>query len=395
MPAGTKVFRFDAPMGGVGKSKKMRGGALRVDGHFTKPGVFPYTDESGKTVMEYRPSSEVFAPASVESWKGVPITDGHPSDLVTDATWADHAIGQLGDDVRVDGDKLLASHVFQRRDAVKAVENRARGELSGGYWIDLDEVPGETKGDPHVPDGIRYDRVHRNIEGNHVASLARGDARLGRDMALRLDAKGHQITKPARAFRTDAKESTAMEIRFDGKTYDLDSEADRKALVRDIAAFETAQKARTDSVATLTTERDTLRGERDSLRAELAKVPEKVAAGVTARVALETEARTVLGAEARFDGKDADLAKQVRAGMEAAIKAVDPQAALDGVSEDYVRGRYASLRRDEARAAESHDGVRLAAVVAQSQAPYDAGAILRAAEAKQREDAAAASRPRS
>lgn len=397
MPAGRKVFRFDAPMGGLGKTKKMRGGALRVDGHFTKPGVFPYTDESGRTVMEYRPTSEVFAPASIESWKGVPITDGHPGDLVTDATWADHAIGQLGDDVRIDGDKLLASHVFQRRDAVRDVENRTKGELSGGYWIDLDSTPGVTAGDPHVPDGIRYDRVHRGIEGNHVASLAQGDARLGRDMALRLDAKGNQISKP-RVLRTDSKE-THMKITFLGKQYDLESEGDRALLGAAVAEHAKGEKARTDAAEATVKERDTTKAALDvanakivELTAALAKANDpKVRADEAAAVAkLDADCKR-LAPEVKLDGLDPAAKK--KATLEALKIKLEGERAEPG----YIKARFdAELERlgeDATRTDEAERHVadlRVGIVEAQHTTQLDGAALLRAAEQKQRDDSAKA-----
>lgn len=374
-----KVLRYDAS-GALARPRKLRGGRLRVDGHFTRPGVFPYVDDAtGKTVMEYRPDEEVFAPASLESWKGVAVTVGHPTDLVTDESWSRLAVGQMGDDVRVDSDKLAASIVVQRRDAVQAVSSGRIPELSGGYWCDLDETPGETA------DGVRYDRVQRAIEGNHVALLPRNEARLGRDMAMRLDSRGHQIAADGDlrgAIQLPLLQETPMKLRFDGKGYDL---SDEKDMARYEDAVSASEKARADAeqrAVKLVAERDELKARIDAAEkrqtereAELPKLIEQgVAQGVQARVdrlALESRARDVLGAEARADGTDADLRGAIRAGMEAAVKTVDPDAVFEGASDEYVRGRYDTIRQtkreDSPRSGHdpSLESVRAAVVQAQ------------------------------
>lgn len=353
-----RVLRFDVGgsiAAGLKAPKMRRDGTLRVDGHFTKPGVFPYTDSLGRTVMEYRPSEEVLSPQSIESWQGVPITDGHPADLVTSESWREHAIGHVGDDVRVDAGKLAASLHFKRKDAVDRVVKRELRGLSGGYYAELHDTPGVTHGDPNVPDGIRFDRVQRGIEGNHLASLhSEDDARLGTDMTMRLDSRGHQTL---RALRTDSEKS--MKITFNGKTYDLDDAGDRALLNAAVDADTAERKTRTDAVSTVTRERDELKGRVDALEAEAKKLPEKVAAGVAERLVLEREGAAVLGE--KFDSKLADepLKKAIRDGMEAAIKAADPTATLDGQPDAYVRGRYEGLRTDAKRVQESRRDFRL------------------------------------
>lgn len=397
MPSATdRVFRFDAPMDSLGKPRKMRGGGLRVDSKFTKPGVFPY-DEHGRTILEYRPSSEVFAPASVESWKGVPITDGHPSDLVTSDSWREHAIGLLGDNVRELEGTLATTETIHDRASVGMVVDGKRPERSGGYWAKLDSLPGVTLGDPHVPDGIRYDRVQREIEGNHVAILPRGDARLGRDMAMRLDAAGHQIiSQPERVFRTDNTEKTTMKLDFGGKTYDLEAEADRKALARDMDAHEKAAQTRADSAAAIVKERDEIKGRLDAAEKKLAEMPAAIVAGVAARIALETEARAVLGADARFDGKtDDEVRKARRDGMVATIVADDPESKCDGLTDEYIAGRFAGVKGHTDAVVRSLGGLRMAAHDVQSTAPIDIGAAFRAGQETARQSAAVISQTRS
>ena len=72
------VFRLD--FNGTSKTfKRTPQGFLRVNARLTKSGVFNY-----ENTREYRPDEEVFRADSLESLKGAPVTDLHPSES---ATW--------------------------------------------------------------------------------------------------------------------------------------------------------------------------------------------------------------------------------------------------------------------------------------------------------------------
>lgn len=106
---------------------------------------------------EYRPAEEVFAPASLATFDGVPITIHHVA-WITDANVEKFAVGYVRNPRR-DGDHVRAElHVFG---AVASRVGHDLVELSAGYEADKD---GDTQ---------------RNIRANHLALLPRGDARCG------------------------------------------------------------------------------------------------------------------------------------------------------------------------------------------------------------------------
>ena len=74
-----KNLRFDFN-GSSGEFKRTPQGFLRVKARLTKTGVFIY--ENGR---EYRSEEEVFRAYSLESLKGAPVTDLHPSEKGTDS----------------------------------------------------------------------------------------------------------------------------------------------------------------------------------------------------------------------------------------------------------------------------------------------------------------------
>ncbi|RYC29288.1 DUF2213 domain-containing protein [Lichenibacterium minor] len=125
------------------------------------PGVAPDTP-----VRVYRPPEEVFAPASMASFAGKPVTLDHPAAMVDSGNWRDHAVGHSGQGVVRDGDHVAADLFIADADAVVRAE--AGAELSNGYWADFDFTPGVT------PEGEPYDAVQRNIRGNHVALVDQG-----------------------------------------------------------------------------------------------------------------------------------------------------------------------------------------------------------------------------
>lgn len=150
-------------------------GFLRLRAHIGRTGLHDYrAAEIGApagfapedTVRVYRPPDEVFDPASMASFGGKPVTDGHPPTMVDAANWRRFAIGHAGEGVAREGDHLAASlHIADQAAAERA---RAGAELSSGYHAEFDFEPGLT------PDGEPYDAVQRNIRGNHVALVDAG-----------------------------------------------------------------------------------------------------------------------------------------------------------------------------------------------------------------------------
>ncbi len=117
-------------------------------------------DPMGRVKL-YRSPDEVFAPDSMRSFDGKPITIDHPPNGVDAKNWRDLAVGDARD-IKRTGDFMDAELTFKSTDAVAELDN-GKSQLSNGYTFDLDMTPGTT------PDGMAYDGRQRNIRGNHVA----------------------------------------------------------------------------------------------------------------------------------------------------------------------------------------------------------------------------------
>lgn len=311
------ALRYD--IGTLRSPTKYADGRIRVDGYLTRTGVFEYRNADGSLRREYRPPEEVFKADSLASFQLVPLTDNHPPEMVTAQNAKQFAIGAVGETVRQDGDKVAATIIVYDAATISKLE-RGKVQLSCGYEADVEDSPGEI-------DGQRYDAIQRNIRGNHVALVDVG--RAGPDVRVRMDA-GIMVPEP----RTDF----IIEDRMDEKL------TEALAKVAELQVECASQKARADKAES---DRDTAQAGADAKQKELdAAVKARTDSESTfldrvrARVALETKAASVLGADAKVETlSDRDIKIAV-------VKKVDGEDLPAEKSEAYVDGRYdASISR--------------------------------------------------
>lgn len=308
------VRRFDR--GALESPVKLDNGWVKVDGYIARSGLLDYTRADGTKWVEYRPPDEAFRADVLESFSLVPLTNNHPPTGLLDAD--NTKMYQVGtvEMPHQDGDKVRAK-ILVTDAAVISEMAKGKAELSCGYVCDLDFTPGEV-------DGQRYDAIQRNVRGNHVALVRAG--RAGPEVRVRID------TADAEVIQSDPKGNLPMQkIKLDGVEYEVPETTAQ--------AFEKFQKAQGEIIAEVraSLEKATARGDSAeaqvaALKAELAEAPVKVKAALEARVALETKAKELTGAE-KFDGlSDLDVMKQVAEHV-LALK-------MDGKSDAYVAACY-------------------------------------------------------
>jgi uncharacterized protein len=315
--AAVQVERRDVAMSRLGKFSRTGAGGVRVPATISRTGCQIYGDR-----VEYRPDSEVFAAASLETLPAAPVTRGHPEGAVTAANWKHLSVGHVAEAeparVKVDAYEWISTQVvISDADTQAAVERGDVVEVSAGYTCELDETPGVA------PDGTRYDAVQRNIRFNHLAVLGAGEkARAGADARLRLDNQGKPMVK----------------IVIDGVEYEKNSDAhiaavlaaakkDADAQMGASSALVAAEKARADKAEA---ERDAAR--QDAAKAVALASPEKLDSIVAERLKLRADASRLLPAEYAFEGKDA-LAIRTDA-----VKAKGMP--VDGKSPEYISAAF-------------------------------------------------------
>lgn len=346
------VRRFDA-IEHLDGPKLEPNGWLRADALISRTGIQIYRRGDGAERREFRPPGEVFDADALASFAMRPVTDDHPTDgLLTAENTTKYQRGTLGESIKRDGEKVRASLLVTDAELVRKILDGKR-ELSCGYTCDLDPTPGEFQGQ-------RYDCVQRNIRGNHVAVVDRG--RAGPEVRLRLDTddavsiRAERTQEPGPGDDRGRQETRQMvKIKVDGIEVEVANEQAAQLITRALAdrdakadtAANELKKAREDSAAaekTAKTEADGLRARADVAESKVKDLEKartdaasSLPALVQARVALERQARDVLGADAKLDGK---TDRQVKTDV---IAKLGHDAKLDSESDVYVDGLYRGL----------------------------------------------------
>jgi len=174
----------------ISKREETEEGFLKVeDSKLARTGILIYSigeidvqdapegfDGGGSGVVRvFRSAKEVFNKETLESFKSRPITLEHPDKFVDSKNFKNESVGMSKDDVRREGNFMLATLMILDENAVKNIKSGVE-ELSLGYTADVQYKPGVTD------DGEVYDAVMTNIRGNHIAIVPRG--RNGRNVKL-------------------------------------------------------------------------------------------------------------------------------------------------------------------------------------------------------------------
>lgn len=155
--------------------------------------------DDGEIVNVFRSPEEVFSRATLASFEGKPVCNGHPDVDVTPENYNELSCGHV-QHVRVgtgeDADKILADLYITDPDLIDEITNGKR-EVSAGYYA-------EDNTD-------NYGRVCQiNIRGNHVAVVDKG--RAGRTVCIR-DSESCYSSKPSKKGVRAMKLSTLKKLR--------------------------------------------------------------------------------------------------------------------------------------------------------------------------------------
>ena len=195
-------------------------GFLTVEIAATRTGVMPYYDwETDTLVNELKPPEEIFSETTMESLKGVPITDRHPPMMVNSENWLDFTKGTTHLDVRQEDNKLVVSETLFDDNLIAYVKSGKKAQVSIGFRAEIDESPGEFEGE-------EYDRVQRNIRINHVAHVKEG--RAGEEIRARIDSKAPiRVGYSSKQEKEDEKTMDYEKVEhslFDGKEFYVEND---------------------------------------------------------------------------------------------------------------------------------------------------------------------------
>lgn len=180
-----------------------------------------------RAIAVNRLPEDVFEAATLASFEGKPVTDGHPPENVGAENYSAYSRGHV-QNVRRDGDFIVADLYINDANLASDVRNGVKREVSCGYQCDYE------------PDGDTYRQTH--IRGNHVAVVPRG--RAGHDVAIQ-----DQAAEPAKKGKNAMKEWQMSLLRTfgmaarDAADEDVEKMAHITGLALDAEPAEKAQEA--------------------------------------------------------------------------------------------------------------------------------------------------------
>ncbi|WP_158782492.1 DUF2213 domain-containing protein [Pantoea sp. BAV 3049] len=285
-------------------------------------GIQTYRNPDGSVRRELRPPEEVFKADSLATFKGKPITLGHPG-AVNAKNAKRHQVGTMLDIAQQDGDNLKVPIIIHADEAISRATTGKSKQLSLGYRLDLDETPGEWNGQP-------YDAVQRNIRINHLALVSK--ARAGDVATLNLD--GDEEVLNIDADDNPPKGTTMQKLRLDSG---LEYEAAPEVVVAYQALKQDAEDAKsklsdaTNTITTLTAERDTLKADAAEFDNKLKVAREDAEKSIKSRTELEIKASKH---GIKCDGLDDAAVKK------AVIIKLKPGLNLDGKDDAYISAAF-------------------------------------------------------
>ena len=313
---------------------------------FAVPGVLPYV--YGDSIRyEAKLPEEILSSKTIDSARGVPITDEHPVDVdgnyifVTSDNYKELVRGTLSDP-HVDGGEGKGYVTIYDSALIERIKSKEQNEVSIGFSFDMDEKPGTFN-------GLRYDSVQRNIVINHVAAVR--DARAGDKTKIHVD-RSNNMSKENNG---SGKEQYSYRT-FDGKkdlTVDSKEIFDEMILLnKQIKADQDEIKDLNEKLAVATKEPDESKEKESAEKIQLladqneelkknyatleASIPAMVEAAASERVAVLDSAKAS-GVEGKMDGLSN---REIKLQLIAKHLPIKEGVKVDSMSDDAVNARY-------------------------------------------------------
>jgi hypothetical protein len=320
------------------KFKKTPEGYLTGYAVVTNIGVFSY-DKEGAPLYELRHPEDVFASASLDTYKNKPMTNDHPFEMVDVSNVEKYQVGFTGSEVINDPYHVIVPLTITDAQTIQDIENGKRG-LSCGYTCELEDA---EPGAMYL--GVPYNKRQKNIQMNHIAVVDKG--RAGDAARMRLDSQSDVVIS------THRRDTQMADVKL--RTVNLDG-VDFQAEDKVIEALKTAEAkadAASKAVETVTAEKSAIEAERDLLKGKcdsLGKENEGLKAAhldeaeiekrVSSRIALRLVADKA-GVEVK-DGMDEKAIKI------AIVQIKAPSMKLDGKATEYIDAAYDLVQNEDA-----------------------------------------------
>lgn len=306
--------------------------------------VQPYKRPDDSIEMEAKLPENLLSDATVESANNKPVTNNHPSELVTKSNSNRYMKGFTTSNAHVEGNMLYNDIAITDENLIDEIQSGRKTELSIGFETEVIPQSGELN-------GVKYDAVQKNIQINHVAVVKRGRAghnvRITGDSAIAIeDDKGESMdtTKirigdsDINVAVADADKVTALDKELDKAKAELDS---KNAEIKDLKSQLDTEKGKVDAIQN---KADSALKENEDLKSKYEgdSFDEKVEKKMQERLDLIEEVRPYLGDDYDFKGKGEKELK---------VDAIKKQRGQDlsDKSLDYVKGSFSVLEDEAAK----------------------------------------------
>ncbi len=311
-------------------------------------GVFPYRTVNDDVVMEAKLPAELLSDSTVESANNKPVTNDHPSQLVTAENSKTLMKGFTAENAHVDGDMVKVDMTITDADLIKEIGD-GKEELSIGFTTEVVPVQGEYQ-------GIHYDSVQKNIQINHIAVVDKG--RAGHSVRITGDSAEMVITEKGESMETtkvmlDGANVTVALADADQvakSNTDLASLkkqlADAQAKVKELQGQIEKVQGKADTADEMKKKADEAQAKADAADKQIAELQGKLKSYegdgldkvIEAKLALEKDAKPFLGDSYDFAGKSD---KEIKV---AVIKAIDDSFDAKDKSNDYINAFFDAVK---------------------------------------------------
>ena len=288
-----------------------------------------------RIVTVQRHPEDVFEAATLASFEGKPVTDGHPPENVGPENYSAYTKGHV-QNVRRSGDYIVADLYINDANLAEEVRNNVKREVSCGYLCS------------YVPDGAGYRQS--NIRGNHVAVVPKGRAGAAvaiQDTAPEAEKGGN---KHMNEFWKSVLHAFGMAAK-DASPEELDKMVETTATALDAEPAEKAQEAEPAESKTRGGEGEHRLHDESDIDEEIKRLLGKEEEGKSITIPVENDAC--------MDDATKDAAVAVLRKVRPAVAAIEDKharakvtdALLSAVRGKDVMGEIAKAAQDSARAA--------------------------------------------
>ena len=351
-PDKNSITRYDIAT--VDEVLENEDGYLTVKVAIARPGVFPYRKQDGTIQYEVKHPDDIYSSYTMDSAKGKPVTDGHPSKPVTRKNVKNLIKGMTHTNTNVEDGLITVHETIFDEELIKDVLEGNKREVSIGFQTKLIAEQG-------MYNGQKYDFRQTDIQINHIAHVEKG--RAGEEVGVRADDAWQIIDYNKQDTNIENGGHNMVKIEIDNKEIDVQPEVKEKLdkLLNDIDDLEKkreelkslkdkADKAQEyeETIKNLKADLETKEGKMDALETKIAEMEkedkqdeEEVKTYTADEVDEMIKERISLYNTASKYIKDFDDTGKSNTDIKVeVIQTVDSDFKGDEKSEEYINARY-------------------------------------------------------